>query len=145
MADQIHPQDNGYSWQTVTQACQTLGVSERTLRRHIDQGKHETKLEKGRRLVRLSVETAHMTDDPQCDTHPNDALIRQLQSEIHHLRDIVAKRDSQVEQLMTELAESNQRSDTIILQLTKQAEGLSTQLEDLRKRPSGFKRLFRWT
>ena len=133
MADTRETSPNGSKWLTVPEACQALGVSERTLRRHIDQGKYETQLEKGRRLVCLSVEGDRVTADTQADR----TMTAQLRSEIEHLRDMVSERDRQIQQLMAELTEANQqrneadrRSDTIILQLTKQTERLSEQLTD---------------
>ena len=133
MADIRETSPNGSKWRTVPEACHALGVSERTLRRRIDQGKYETQLEKGRRLVCLSIEGNRLTDDTQADR----TVIAQLRSEIEHLRDIISERDRQIQQLMAELAEASRqrneadrRSDTIILQLTKQAERLSEQLTD---------------
>ena len=95
--------ENGHKWLTIADACQMLSVSERTLRRHMGQGKYETRLEKGRRMVRLIDDDNGQTDDNQ----RSDALVEQLQSEIQHLRDVVSNRDTQIATLLTELAESN--------------------------------------
>ena len=137
--------ENGHKWLTIADACQVLSVSERTLRRHMGQGKYETRLEKGRRMVRLIDDDNGQTDDNQ----RSDALVEQLQSEIQHLRDVVSNRDTQIATLLTELAESNkqrdkasQRSDTIVLQLSNQLEGSQNQLADMRKE-SGWSRLLR--
>lgn len=134
---------NGHRWLTIAEACQMLSVSERTLRRHIAHGKYESRLQKGRRLVRLSEDdNRQMTDSQPADVP--DLLVAQLQSEIQHLRDVVSKRDTQIEALMTEFAQSNQqrdqasqRSDTIVLQLTQQLEGSQKQLAQSRSRKPG--------
>ena len=42
-------------WVTVSQASVILGMSERTVRRHIAEGKIEAKLEGNRRLVKVEV------------------------------------------------------------------------------------------
>lgn len=51
-------------WQTVTDACQRLGISQRTLYRRIGKGDIESKLEDGRRLVLADVPD----DKPVADT-----------------------------------------------------------------------------
>ncbi len=44
-------------WISLTEACQSLGVSESTLRRRINDGKVEAKLEDGRRLVLVDIDS----------------------------------------------------------------------------------------
>lgn len=50
------------------------------------------------------------------------------------LRERIAHQDSEIEYLRNELSEARQRSDTIILQLTKQLENKTVALEDMRNR-----------
>jgi len=67
-------------WHTVTDACQALGISERTLRRRIEQDRVESKLEDGRRLV--LVDAGGQTADKMTENE----LLEQLRSENEHLR-----------------------------------------------------------
>jgi len=103
-------------WLTVTDACQALGVSERTLRRRIEQDKMESKLEDGRRLILVD------SGGQKADTTAENELLEQLRSENEHLR-------GQVISIQDELNQSRERSDTIILQLTKQLEQSQRLLE----------------
>ena len=103
-------------WLTVTDACQALGVSERTLRRRIEQDKMESKLEDGRRLILVD------SGGQKADTIAENELLEQLRSENEHLR-------GQVISIQDELNQSRERSDTIILQLTKQLEQSQRLLE----------------
>ena len=104
------------TWLTMTDACQTLGISERTLRRRIEQGKIESKLEDGRRLILAD------SDGQMADTLVDKRLLEQLRSENEYLRD-------QVTSLQNELNISRERSDTILLQLTRQLEQSQRLLE----------------
>lgn len=68
------------NWVTVAQACETFGISRRTLSRWIKQGKIESKLENGHRLVAVPIERRSDADIGQL------LLIGQLLSEAQHLR-----------------------------------------------------------
>jgi len=103
-------------WVTMAAACQTLGISDRTLRRRIDQGKIVSKLVNGRRLVLI---------DFGGHTAANEAdalLTEQLRSEVEYLRE-------ELRRSREELVQSKERSDTIILQLTRQLENQQKLLE----------------
>ena len=119
-------------WFTLSEASATLNISLSTLRRHIDKGKHKTKTEQGRRLVKLTEthsESHNETHMKFTETH-NEAhvdtseLHKQLNSEIQFLREQNTK-------LTDEISEARTRSDTIIMQLTQQLERTQLQLEDL--------------
>ena len=43
-------------WVTVSQAVDMLGMSERSIRRHLAEGKIESKLEGNRRLVKIQID-----------------------------------------------------------------------------------------
>lgn len=121
-------------WLTVPQACETLKVSERTLRRRIFQGTYQTKLEHGRRFVSLA-ESAETTDNTEThDRRDGKALIEQLHSEVSHLR-------GTVDRLTAQLTEASKRSDTIILHLSQQLDRAHLQLEDSRERRSIWQRM----
>jgi len=103
-------------WVTMAAACQTLGISDRTLRRRIEQGKIKSKLENSRRLVLID-SGGHMAAN-----EADAALIEQLRSEVEYLRE-------ELKQTREELTQSKERSDTIILQLTRQLENQQNLLE----------------
>ena len=126
-------------WQPMADACRILGISDRTLRRRIESGEIESQLEGRRRYVLIDIESStsqlasHIADS---DTAAGSMLMGQLQSENEHLR-------QQVERLRDELKaererteserhrgeQANERSDTIILQLTRQLEHQQLMLE----------------
>ena len=101
-------------------------------------------------FVRTSVEYSlaeSQTDgkQPLADEQTNHTAIEALTGQL-------TIKDSQIEHLQTELSqarqgseEASERSDTIIAQMTKQLDGAQLMLADMRKRPVGWKRLFRWT
>lgn len=106
-------------WLPFTEACPILEISESTLRRRIQEGKYESKLEEGRRYVLVDMEDESPSDDSQA-TASNETLITHLESEIEYLR--------------RELTESRQRSDAIIMKVTQQLEHSEMQLQDMRKK-----------
>lgn len=116
------------NWVTVSQACDIYGVSRRTISRWIKQGKVQSKLENNRRLV-LVTEVGHTGTSEGHDVSDmsQQALIEQLQSEVEYLRG--------------ELQQSKERSDTIILQLTRQLEHSQRMLEY--KQEPWYRRVFR--
>ena len=82
--------------------------------------------------------------------------LEQQQSEIEFLRSKLSEahqNNKQMQQIIQQMeqdsAEAQQRSDTIILQLTRQSEQQNMLLEDMRNRPSFWQRLktglFRFT
>lgn len=107
-------------WVTVSQACDIYKVTRRTLTRWIQQGKVESKLENNRRLI-LATDEGHSETteghddlDGSQDVSQHD-LIDQLRSENEYLR--------------SELKETKERSDTIVLQLTRQLDQSQRLLE----------------
>jgi DNA repair exonuclease SbcCD ATPase subunit len=125
-------------WLPIKEAAVALGVSERTLQRHIATGKIDSKLENGRRLVYVNDNDIDASIDVAVDVqqllNEKEALVEQLKSEIEHLRQVLAETQRQLE-------ESSSRSDTIILQLTQQLDRAHLQLEDLRQRRSVWQRM----
>ena len=106
-------------WVSLATACQSFDISESTLRRRIEQGKIESKLENGRRLVLIE------SDGQMTFTAADAALVEQLQSEVEYIRQDLGRRNEQIAQL----EDSRQRQDTIILQLTRQLEQSQRLLE----------------
>ncbi len=108
------------NWVTVSQACDIYGVSRRTVSRWIKQGKVQSKLDNNRRLVLVTEEGHTGTSEGHDDSDMSQdmsqqALVEQLQTEVEYLRG--------------ELQQSRERSDTIILQLTRQLDQSQRLLE----------------
>jgi septal ring factor EnvC (AmiA/AmiB activator) len=111
----------GQQWVTRAVACKVNGISERTLRRWINEGKIQSKHE-GKRLFVL-VDTADIgavnigqSADIQADT----TMIDQIQRENELLREQLKEKDKQIGKLQEEISEHSQRTDSIIMQLTRQ-------------------------
>lgn len=98
-------------WVTVTQACQHFGISKRTLFRWIEQGKIESKLEDGRRVISV-------TSEGQDDTTMSLSAVEQLRSENELLRQQLERKDQQIE-----------RQQAIIMQLSRDVESQQQLLE----------------
>ena len=103
-------------WMIVKEASQALGITERTLRRRISVGSVESKLEEGRRLVRVIPD--EFGSEVGSEVGSEGELVLQLRAENEYL-----KRQIQ------ELQDARQRSDTIALQLTRQVEQSQRLLE----------------
>ena len=113
------------TWQTLTQACQTLGISQRTLYRRIDKGEIETKLEDNRRLVWVSPPDVK----PLAEVTNNvaDTVIATLKDENEDLKQQLQEKDSQIAELQTtnrtvttereSLKTENERRDSQIAEL----------------------------
>ena len=105
-------------WVTTSEASRLLDVTERTIQRHIKEGKYQSKLEDARRYVLIELSDDAPTNDGQ--------LVVTLQSEVEYLR-------SELSEVRRDAVGEKERSDTIILQLTKQLENQTLMLEDTRK------------
>lgn len=119
------------------QAARHYQVSERTILRWIKSDKLKAEQEQGHWCIRL---------DEQ-DVRQNDRqAIEQLQSEIAHLRELLSRQDEQLARRDEQTDHAQQLlalSQKSIQQLTEQNQLL---LEDPRHRkPSVWKRIFRWT
>ena len=114
-------------WLSTIEACQVLGVSQSTLRRRIDKGEIESKLEDGRRLVLVT------TDEDMVTTAPESELTTELRSQVDHLKEQfeslhnqLSGKDKQIEKLQGQLeranealAEASHRHDTVVMQMTR--------------------------
>ena len=105
-------------WVKLTEACQSFGISESTLRRRIGKGIIKSKLKNGQRLVLVE-------SDNQMTVTRDSELVEQLRGEIEHLRRELETKNEQIK----DLEESRQRQDTITLQLTRQLEQSQRLLE----------------
>jgi hypothetical protein len=62
-------------------------------------------------------------------TVTQSVLLEQIRSENEHLRQQLTEKDKQIEGLQTQLQDTSERHDTIILQLTRQLEQSQRLLE----------------
>ena len=126
------------TWVTVSQASSILGMSERSIRRHISEGKIESKLEGTRRLVRIDVkdDNAGIIGMTMSD---KDALIGWLKNELE-------ERNKQIERLQEEMTRDRERADDMVMRLADELEAQRNILESQqsgRKRSRSFWRLRR--
>ncbi len=121
-------------WLTVADACQALGLSDRTMRRRIKSGDIRSKLDNnGHRLIWISEEAAlvhgrpnggqnieldKFRTDNQSLTTENDLLKARI-SELEKDRDNLQQ---QIENLQTHLQDASQRHDTVVMQMTRMLE-----------------------
>lgn len=111
-------------WISVKEAAQIRKCTEANIRYYITQGKVEAKKEKGRwRINKESVES-------EKDFAPEPDVVSILKAELE-------EKNKQIALLQGELKEQSSRSDTIILQLTRQNQLM---LED--KTTPWYRRLF---
>lgn len=127
---------------TVSEYAKLNNVHERTVYRWIQQGKVKADKVDGNWLIELD-------DDIRIDSsHDKDMTIVRLQAEnnrlkeeVNYLRkqldDVREERERSyiiIQQMQQDAESAKQRSDTIILQLTRQFEEQTKLLEDMRKR-----------
>ncbi len=116
-------------WVSMKQACDILDISISTLRRRIDNGEIESKLEGNRRSILIHHDTSSDTSTKQEATQPDTSFVEQLKYQIESLQKQLDTREGEVVKLQEELSQSRERSDTIILQLTRQVEQSQRMLE----------------
>jgi len=135
-------------WVSMKQACDILDISISTLRRRVDNGEIESKLDGNRRSVLIHHDTSNDTSDTSSDTstkqeatQTDTSFMEQLKCQIESLQKQLDTREGEVAKLQEELSQSRERSDTIILQLTRQMEQ-SQRLLEYNQEP-WYKRMFR--
>ena len=104
------------NWIDVSEAAERLGISERQVRNWIKDGKLKAEKSNGKWHIDGSLE---VTEGNRAESDNSD--------EVEWLR-------QQVEELQAELSETRKRSDTIIMQLSKQLDKQMLMLEDMRNR-----------
>ncbi len=148
----------------VWQAAEVLKVSERTIRTHIKSGKLESEKEHGKRWVWVEIPDAEMeelavfseeteevekmaaNDEPLMNLlKEKDARISDLQAQISEKDQQLLRRDEQTDSFTRQIDHLTQllavQSKTAAT-LADQLDAIK-QLEDLRKRPSLWQKLFR--
>ena len=110
------------TWVTVAQASGILGMSERSVRRHVAEGKLESRMDGNRRVVKVDIVEGDAGVSGM--TLPDkDALIQWLKIELE-------ERTKQIGRLQEELKLGRERSDEIIMRLADELEAQRTALEN---------------
>lgn len=120
-------------WVTVSQACDILGMSERSIRRYIAEGKIEAKLEGKTRLVKVEVKDDNIGSVVMTDADKDD-MINWLKNELE-------EKNKQIQRLQDEIRRNRDRSDAIIMKLADELEAQRNILEgkqSKRKRDESF-------
>ena len=113
---------NMTTWVTVSQASDILGMSERSVRRHVSDGKVASKIEGNRRLVKI--ETADDSDViPVMTSSDKDAIIGWLKNELE-------QKNKQINHLHDEIKQNSERSDAIVMKLMDELEAQRISLTD---------------
>lgn len=115
-------------WYSVRQACEVLKIPKSTLYRRIKQGKIQSKKDENNNTLCL-IEFPNETDQVPYETTESTQLMRQLREENEFLHQELDARKQEVSAFQKELAESRERSDTIIMQLTRQLGDVQKALE----------------
>ena len=126
---------------TISDAMKHFGVSEKTIRRWIQQGKIEAEKVDGRWQIFNDLTSDRTSGQNDQTPDPTSDQTSDLRSEIQHLRDQLARRDDQIDAL-THAIDQNQK---LLAMQTQNNAQLSRQLDPPQKPPSGLKRVFRWT
>jgi hypothetical protein len=114
---------------TVQEDAQIKGVTDRTVYRWIKSGDIEVQELNGRLHLKVDYDSDD-TIDTKSDNENQMSEIQYLKDNIEYLQNQL----SQALQTIDTMQEDRQRSDTIIMQLTKQLEQQTLLLEDLRQR-----------
>ena len=130
-------------WLSSIEACQALGISQSTLRRRIDRGEVESKMEDGRRLVLVTTDNQVVTTEEATpdgsridqlteekiilerelrDAEKKAALVDGLMADKERLQQQLTEKDRQIENLQLQLQDASQRHDTVVMQMSKMLE-----------------------
>lgn len=124
-------------WLTVKEASEILSVSERQVRNLASSGKLKARKHKNSWLIHSSLAES---EEKQTESSgvPVDSALKAL---VEVLQGQVKEKDKQIEKLQEQLADNNERQQTIIMQLTRQLESSQKMIESSQK--SWIKKLFR--
>lgn len=136
---------------TIAEAAKVLSVSEQTIRRRIKAGKLLAELVNGQYQVEIVPKTDYRDDYRGDYRQDQEELITMLKSQNALLQAQIPRLEKQVDDLTKELTESRQRSDSIIMQLSKTISSQQSQiqsqtllLEDLRQPKPFWHRMKLW-
>lgn len=111
-----------------------MGIGVSTVYRHIKAGKLETETIDGVLYVLADEEELNAIETPLDAIAELKKRVEQQQTEIEYLRKELTEARQITKQMQEDAASSQQRSDTIIMQLTRQLEKQTLMLEDMRNR-----------
>lgn len=112
---------------TVQEYMRKSGISQATVYRHIKAGKLNTEKVNGTLYIIIKDEN-NDNNENQIDNE----LVEQLRTENEYLRQQLEEAMKTIKQMQEDSESAKQRSDTIILQLTRQFEEQTKMLEDMR-------------
>jgi len=122
-------------WVTMAVTCQVKGISDRTLRRWIKEGKMQSRIEDNKRLVLVDIaDTMADNSGQDADIQADMPLIEQIKRENELLREQLKEKDQQISQ-----------QQAIIMQLSRNAQMMLESKEQKERRRGWFSRLFRKT
>jgi len=111
-------------WITTKEAAKLLKTSARYVREMISKGRLKAKRDRNRWLVHSSLSA----EASEAEGTPGESY-RSLREMVDYLKTEAQQKDRQIETLQTQLDQSRERSDTIILQLTRQLDQSQRLLE----------------
>lgn len=128
---------------SVSEAAQRVGKTTQYLYLLIKQGKLKAEKDNGSYKVDLAnlMQVFGKNEEVKLLDKDLTNICQIFQKTIDDLQDQLKAKDVQIECLQSELSDSRQRSDTIILQLTRQFEQQTVLLEDMRNKSSFWQRL----
>lgn len=107
---------------TIKEAAAHYGVSDKTIRRRIKQGRINAEQINGRWHVQPDKDSVQDTDHPDDQSsvqppEPDTALVDQMQSEITHLRDQLQGSETQIDHLTQLIAMQTKQNTLLVEQL----------------------------
>ena len=110
---------------SIKDAAAYFGVSDKTIRRRIKAGELQAQQSEGRWIVEV------VQSNVQPDVAPSIGETQQLRAENEHLRQSLARRDTQICQLNTILALQTHQNDSLVAKLPNPRPTLGERLHPL--------------
>ena len=118
---------------SIKDAAVALGVVEKTIQRRIESGKLKAEKVDGKWVVEVvqdtdqtPVKTPHPAEKP-----PSIEELQHLRSEVKHLRELLLRSDTQIDQLHKLLAKSTNQNDALVAKLPAPRAKLGDRLRPL--------------
>ncbi len=111
-------------WRTIAELAAELGVSDRTIRRRIDNEEYEVKKE-GRKIL-IKTDNLDAKGGIMADMVSKDELLDILRAQVADLKAQLQQKDNQIkalqrhlEETQKDVAEASHRHDTVVMQMTR--------------------------